>query len=134
MPLHSFKMGFVPLICRCYMFLYIRLPFNRSFWEVPKYILFASQKKRDLGLLGWQASFFLLSSKDYIWGKCEIITCLQCGLCEKYYLKYGFLESALKINKILRCFIYSNLLNMYCLNFNINLTKKFLLFECFYWP
>ena len=26
--LHSFKMGFVPLICRCYVFLYIRLPFN----------------------------------------------------------------------------------------------------------
>ena len=47
-------------------------------------------------------------------------------------LIYGFLESALKINKILRCFIYSNSLNMYCRNFNIDLTKKFLLFECFY--
>ena len=28
---HSLKMGFVPLICRCYQFLYIRLPFTRSF-------------------------------------------------------------------------------------------------------
>ena len=45
-------MGFVPLICRCYVFLYIRLPFSRSFWEVPKYTLFASQKNRDLGFRG----------------------------------------------------------------------------------
>ena len=45
-------MGIVPLVCRCYVFLYIRLPFNTSFWEVPKYTLFAPQKNRDLGFRG----------------------------------------------------------------------------------
>ena len=60
--LHSYKMHFAPLICRCYEFLYIRLPFNRCFGEVPKHSLFASQKKRDIGLS-------LLSSKDCYWGK-----------------------------------------------------------------
>ena len=40
-------MGFVPLICRCYVFLYIRLPFNTSFWEVPN-ILFLLLKRRKI--------------------------------------------------------------------------------------
>ena len=32
----------------------------------------------------------------------------------------------------IRYSVDSNSLNMYCRNFNIDLTKKFLLFECFY--
>ena len=47
MSLHSLKMSFVPLICRCYVFLYIRLPFSRSFWEVPN-ILFLLLKRRKI--------------------------------------------------------------------------------------
>ena len=47
MSLHSLKMSFVPLICRCYVFLYIRLPFNTSFWEVPN-ILFLLLKRRKI--------------------------------------------------------------------------------------
>ena len=60
-------MGFIPLICRCYMFLYIRLPFNRNFWEVPKYTLFASQKKRDLGFHRYGIpSYFSFPKQSFI--------------------------------------------------------------------
>ena len=60
-------MGFIPLICRCYMFLYIRLPFNRNFWEVPKYTLFASQKKRDLGFHRYGIpSYFSFPEQSFI--------------------------------------------------------------------
>ena len=60
-------MGFIPLICRCYMFLYIRLPFKRNFWEVPKYTLFASQKKRDLGFHRYGIpSYFSFPKQSFI--------------------------------------------------------------------
>ncbi len=68
MALHSLKMGFVPLICRCYQFLYIRLPFTRSFWEVPKHALFASQKKREVGLSWvWYTILFFFSKAVVCW-------------------------------------------------------------------
>ena len=57
-------MHFAPLICRCYVFLYICLPFNTSFWEVPKHTLFASQKKREVRLswVWYTILFFLFQS------------------------------------------------------------------------
>ena len=57
-------MHFAPLICGCYVFLYICLPFNTSFWEVPKHTLFASQKKREVRLswVWYTILFFLFQS------------------------------------------------------------------------
>ena len=64
-------MGFVPLICRCYVFLYIRLPFNASFWEVPKHTLFASQKKREVRLSWvWYTILFFFSKAVVYWIPC----------------------------------------------------------------
>ena len=66
--LHSFQMGFVLLICRCYEFLYIRLPFSWSFWEVPKYTLFASQKNREVRLSWvWYTILFFFSKAVVYW-------------------------------------------------------------------
>ena len=42
--------AFVLLICRWYMFLCIHLPFGMWFFKVPNHSLFASQKKREVGL------------------------------------------------------------------------------------
>ena len=67
-------MGFVPLICRCYEFLYIRLPFRRSFWEVPKHTLFASQKKRDLGFRGMVYHIFFLFSSSRLLNPITVIS------------------------------------------------------------
>ena len=65
--LHSFKMGFVPFICRCYMFLYIRLPFARWFSKVPNHTLFACQKKRDLGFHRYGIpSYFSFPKQSFI--------------------------------------------------------------------
>ena len=64
----SFKIGFVPLICRCYVFLYICLPFSRNFWEVLKHTLFASQKKREIRLSWvWYTILFFFSKAVVYW-------------------------------------------------------------------
>ena len=61
-------MSFVPLICRCYDFLYIRFPFSWSFWEVPKYTLFASQKNREVRLSWvWYIILFFFSKAVVYW-------------------------------------------------------------------
>ena len=61
-------MSFVPLICRCYDFLYIRFPFSWSFWEVPKYTLFASQKNREVRLSWvWYTILFFFSKAVVYW-------------------------------------------------------------------
>ena len=72
--LHSFKMGFVPLICICYMFLCIRLHFYTSFWEVPKHSLFAFQKKREVGFRGMVYHIFFLFSSSRLLNPITVIS------------------------------------------------------------
>ena len=66
MALHSFKMGFVPLICRCYVFLYIRLPFGQWFLKMSDLTLFCLSKEERfrilIGLL-YQLIFLFQSSR-----------------------------------------------------------------------
>ena len=55
-------MGFVPLICRCYEFLCICLPFDGRFSVVPNHTIFACQKKINWGVYWAGNLLFLFSS------------------------------------------------------------------------
>ena len=63
--LHSFKTSFIPLICRCYVFLYIHLPFDQWFLKMPDLTLFCFSKEERfrilIGLL-YQLIFLFQSS------------------------------------------------------------------------